>query len=67
MHGGEAVFRPIFRKSLMAGADIKAGTILTKEMIYAMRPQMYAGGLPSEEYEKVLDKRVTKDLKNMTR
>jgi sialic acid synthase SpsE len=55
----EAVFRPYFRKSLMAGQDIPAGTAITAEMLYAMRPQAYAGGLSSEEYEKVLGK-VTK-------
>ncbi len=59
---GETVFRPLFHKSLMASQDIKAGTVLTKEMIYAMRPQKYAGGLPSEEYENVLNKKVNKDL-----
>ena len=59
----EAVFRPYFRKSLMAGADIPAGTVLTGEMVYAMRPQAYAGGLPSEEYERVVGKSVKKDLK----
>lgn len=59
----EAVFRPYFRKSLMAGTDIPEGTLVTAEMLYAMRPQAYAGGLPSEEYEKVLGKKVTKALK----
>ncbi|MFH1894732.1 MAG: N-acetylneuraminate synthase family protein [Patescibacteria group bacterium] len=59
---GEAVFRPIFHKSLMAGQDIKKGTIITKEMVYAMRPQVYAGGLPSKDYERVLGKITKKDL-----
>lgn len=59
----ETVFRPIFRKSLMAGQDIKNGTVLTEEMIYAMRPQQYAGGLPSERYEEVIGKKVNKDFK----
>ncbi len=58
----EAVFRPIFRKSLVAGRKIKAGTVLQKDMIYAVRPQAYAGGLSSEEYENVIGKRVIKDL-----
>ena len=60
---GEAVFRPVFRKALMAGMDIKAKTVLTPQMLYAMRPQKFASGLPSEEYEKVLGKRVIRDLK----
>lgn len=63
LQDGEAVFRPLFRKSLMAGCDIKAGEVLTPEKIYAMRPQAYAGGLPSEKYEEVLGKMVNKNLK----
>lgn len=59
----EAVFRPYFRKSLMAGQDIQASTVITAEMLYAMRPQAYAGGLPSEEYENVLGKKTTRALK----
>lgn len=60
---GEAVFRPYFRKSLMAGRDIKAGETITPEMLYAMRPQQYAGGLPSEEYENVLGKVTKRNIK----
>lgn len=59
----EAVFRPLFRKSLMAGQNISAGTTLTKEMIYAMRPQQHAGGLPSEEFPNVLGKTTKIELK----
>ena len=63
MQDGEAAFRPLFRKSLMAGQDIPLGTVLKPEMIYAMRPQQYAGGLPSEHYEKVLGKKTKAALK----
>ncbi|MFH1822319.1 MAG: UDP-N-acetylglucosamine 2-epimerase, partial [Patescibacteria group bacterium] len=59
----EAIFRPIFRKALMAGQELKAGEVLTKEKIYAMRPQKYAQGLPSEEYENIINKELKKDLK----
>lgn len=52
----EAVFRPLFRKALMAGQDIPAGSVIMPDMLYAMRPQQYAGGLPSERYEEVLGK-----------
>ncbi len=58
----ESQFRPIFRKSLMVGQDIKKGMIFNADMIYAMRPQKYSQGLPSEEYEKVLYKKAKKDL-----
>lgn len=63
LHEDEAVFRPYFRKSLMAGQDIPAGTAIAASMLYAMRPQAYAGGLPSEEYENVLGKRTKISLK----
>lgn len=59
----EAVFRPHFRKSLMAGQNIPAGAAITSEMLYAMRPQVHAGGLPSEEYENVLGRIAKTDLK----
>lgn len=62
LNEGEMPFRSIFRKSLMAGRDLEAGTVLVSSMLYAMRPQQYAGGLPSEEYERVLGKTVTKPL-----
>ncbi|KKW42388.1 MAG: N-acetylneuraminate synthase [Candidatus Magasanikbacteria bacterium GW2011_GWA2_56_11] len=59
----EQAFRPLFRKSLMAGADIPAGTVITADLLYAMRPQQFAGGLPSEEYPNVLGKTAKIDLK----
>lgn len=54
---GESVFRPLFRKALMAGRDIPAGAIITADVLYAMRPQGWAGGLASEYYEAVMAKK----------
>lgn len=59
----ESVFRPYFRKALMAGQDIPAGTVLTAEMIFAMRPGGFAGGLPSEKYESVIGRKTRIMLK----
>jgi N,N'-diacetyllegionaminate synthase len=59
----ESVFRPIFRKSLMAGQNIPAGTKITTEMLFGMRPQKYAGGLPTEEHDNVVGKAAVKDIK----
>ena len=59
----EAVFRPYFRKSLMAARDIAAGVALTADDLYAMRPQKFAGGLPSEQYEFVLNKKIVTSIK----
>lgn len=59
----EAVFRPYFRKSLMAAKNLTVGTVVSADMLYAMRPQAHAGGLPSEEYENVVGRKVKKALK----
>ncbi len=59
----EAVFRPLFRKSLVASQNIPRGTALAKDMVYAMRPQEYIQGLPSEDYMLVLGKVASRDLK----
>lgn len=63
LEGAHNQFRPYFNKSLMAGQNLAAGTILTPDMIYAMRPQMYAGGLSAQEYETAVGKKVSKDMK----
>jgi N,N'-diacetyllegionaminate synthase len=60
---GEAKFRPLFRKSLMAARDLAAGTVLAPEDLYAMRPQAYAGGLPSEHYPEILGKKNGRTIK----
>jgi len=60
---GEMVFRPLFRKTLVALADIPAGTKIRAELIGAMRPQAYLKGLPSEKYEYVLGKKTLKKIK----
>lgn len=60
---GEAVFRPYFRKTIVAARDIKKGEIIKPEDVHAMRPQAHIEGLPSEEYDKVIGKKAKKDLK----
>jgi sialic acid synthase SpsE len=62
LEGANNQFRPYYYKSLMAGMDIKEGTVLTKEMIFAMRPIMLAGGLPSDQLHDILGRRTTKYL-----
>jgi len=59
----EAVFRPVFRKTLVAGRDLNKGEIVSKEDIYAMRPQGLLKGIPSERYDEVLGKKLNKDMK----
>jgi sialic acid synthase SpsE len=63
LNENESLFRPLFRKSLVSAMDIKKDMKLLPNMIYAMRPQEYIKGIPSEDYEKVLGKRVNRNLK----
>ena len=63
LEGAESQFRPYFNKSLVAGRDLPAGTVLERDMVYAMRPRMYAGPMPSEAFYAVLGKRLTAPLK----
>jgi len=63
LEGADNIFRPYFNKSLMAGCDIPNGTVITKEMVFAMRPAMYAKGLSAERLYDVLGKGTNKDLK----
>jgi len=62
----EAVFRPLFRKTLCAADDLPAGTVLQAEHLYAMRPQAYLNGLPSERYPDVLGKTVKQALQKFS-
>lgn len=63
LEGATNAFRPYFNKSLVAGRDLPAGTVLTADVLYAMRPQMVAGGLHAERYEEVLGRRLTRALR----
>lgn len=63
LEGVENQFRPYFHKSLMAGKNIPKGARITKESVFAMRPQMLAGGLPSDKFPEVLGRRVKRALK----
>lgn len=63
LEGANNQFRPYFNKALMAGTDILAGTKVTEDMVYAMRPVMHAGGLPANQVEQVVGKVAAQDLK----
>lgn len=63
LEGATNAFRPYFGKTLVAGRDLPAGSILDEESVYAMRPALDARGLPGSSLEEVLGKRVARDLK----
>lgn len=53
----------VFRRSLYVVQDLKAGDVLTKDNIRAIRPGF---GLPTKYFEMVLGKRVSRDVKRGT-
>ncbi|MFY9493262.1 MAG: N-acetylneuraminate synthase family protein [Minisyncoccia bacterium] len=59
---GEAQFRPFFRKTLVALEDIPAGSMVTRELVGAMRPQAHLAGLPSEKFETVVGRVAQTDI-----
>ncbi|MFZ2555293.1 MAG: N-acetylneuraminate synthase family protein [Minisyncoccia bacterium] len=63
LEGANNRFRPFFNKALMAATDIPAGTRLTKDMIFAMRPVSLAGGLPAHELPNIVGRTTTSPLK----
>lgn len=63
LEGAHNQFRPYFNKALMAGTEIPSGAVITKEMLYAMRPIMYAGGILAHRFYEVVGKRAKKNLK----
>lgn len=58
----EAVFRPFFRKTLVAGQPVTAGMVITKDMVYAMRPQRFLLGFSSEEYGVVIGRQAKRNI-----
>ena len=62
LQDGEAIFRPLFRKSLVYGCKLEKGVVLKIDHIYAMRPQKYISGLPSEDYEKVIGRKLKQSV-----
>lgn len=60
--GANNQFRPYFNKSLVAACNISRGTVVTKEMVYAMRPKMFLKGIPSNELHNIIGKKVNKDF-----
>ncbi len=63
LHPDEAQFRPVFQKSLAAGVDISSGSVITPEMIYAIRPRKELKGLPSDTYDLIIGRKAKRDIK----
>jgi N-acetylneuraminate synthase len=52
-----------FRRSLYIVKDLKAGDVLTKENVRAIRPGL---GLPVKELDRILGRKATRDLERGT-
>ncbi|MCA9478559.1 MAG: N-acetylneuraminate synthase family protein [Nanoarchaeota archaeon] len=63
MNKEEEKFRFYFRKNLVASRDLTAGTTISPEHIYAMRPKAEFNAYPSQDYEQIIGKKTKKDLK----
>ena len=66
LEGAKNKFRPYFNKTLVAARDIPEGTIITSDMVYAMRPRMHLDGLPSNFFHDILDKKAKVFIKKFT-
>ena len=62
LEGANSIFRPYFNKALVASADIVAGTVLTKELVFAMRPKMYIEGTSADKFDMVIGKKLRRTL-----
>ena len=63
LEGAKNIYRPYFNKSLVAGCDIPAGTVITEEMVYAMRPKMHVPGDAADRLHDLVGKKVKVTLK----
>lgn len=63
LEGAKNKFRPYFNKTLVAGQDIPVGTVITGDMIYAMRPRMHLNGLASNAFHKVTGRKTKRGFK----
>lgn len=59
----EAIFRPLFRKTLCAAQDLPVGTVLEPRHFFAMRPQIHLNGFPSEAYPDVLGRTLRQPIR----
>ncbi len=63
LEGATNPYRPYFNKGLVAAEDIPKGTVLTENMIYAMRPLKHIPGLSAHRLTQALGKAVAKGLR----
>lgn len=63
LDGATNDLRPLWEKALVASRNIKAGEVITEEMVYAVRPRVHVKGLPSNSLNEVVGKSAARDLK----
>ncbi len=61
--GAESQFRAYFRKGLVAGCDITAGTLVSNTMLVALRPLQYVKGASAEKAPEIIGKRLKRSVK----
>ncbi|HET9602977.1 MAG TPA: N-acetylneuraminate synthase family protein [Gemmatimonadales bacterium] len=63
LDGATNEFRPYFHKTLVAAADLAAGTTLTRESVLALRPRLHLPGLPSNRFPDVLGRTLDRSVR----
>lgn len=63
LEGAKNQFRPYFNKALVAGKNLKAGTVIKKGDVYAMRPISFVKGLPADRFHEVVGKKTKRAIK----
>jgi len=62
LEGSNNRFRPYFNKALVVSEALPKGTILSGDLVFAMRPLKHALGLPADKFYDVIGKRIKKDV-----
>jgi len=63
LDGIDNKFRPYFNKTLVVAEKLPKGSILNKDMVFAMRPQKQnSHGLPADKFYDVIGRRIKKDI-----
>lgn len=63
LEGANSSFRAYFNKTLVAGKDMCAGSIITEADMYAMRPRVYLNGMRSDQVNEVIGRKLLVNIK----
>ena len=62
LEGAKNIFRPYFGKKLVAASSLPKGTILSEDLLYAMRPSKEIEGISANNVSKVVGRTINKPI-----